>query len=71
MGAAVNAEAPAYLATYTLRVSPDASGTFSVNIDCGRETMLRDSGALPIEYRPGTAATIAVMAAHKPAHRDR
>ena len=53
MDGGVDAEAPGYLATYTLRASADAAGTFQVNVKTGDSSLLRDSGALAIPFRPG------------------
>ena len=60
MNGGVSAEEPAYVATYTLRVSPDASGTFNVNVLTGEGSLLRDSNAMAIPYRPGKDLAIAV-----------
>ena len=72
MEGGVDAEAPAYMATYTLRASADAAGTFQVNIKTGESSLLRDSGALAIPFRParGLEVTVGKIRQHKGVDRD-
>jgi len=67
MSGGVPADAPSYVASYRLRVSPDAQGEFNVNVATGDRTILRDSDALGIAYRPGSAAKLAVGVTRKEA----
>ena len=60
MQGGVNAEEPAYLATYTLRASDDASGSFAINVRTEGGALLRDSDALAISYRAGKDLIITV-----------
>lgn len=60
MQGGVNAEESSYLATYTLRASEDASGTFYINALTGVGSHLRDSEALVIPYRLGKDLAITV-----------
>jgi len=61
-GALLNGSAgatdPAYLATFSLRVSDDAAGTFQIAVDDGERSLLRDAQALEVVYR--TAAPLAI-----------
>ena len=68
MQGGVIAEEPAYVATYTLRASHDASGTFSINVLTGEGSLLRDSDAIAIPYRAGRDLIITVG---KPNARER
>lgn len=60
MDGGVDAEELAYMATYTLRATADASGTFEVSIKTGERSLLRDSEAIPIPFRPGQGFSITV-----------
>ena len=59
----------ASVATVTLRASKNASGTFQVNVEMGKETFLRSSTAEPIAVAIGKAATITVSDRATPAQR--
>ena len=50
----------AYVATAVFRASPDAKGTFKVNVVAGKETFLRDAQANAIAFSVGSAAKIRI-----------
>ena len=57
----VSVPQPAYIGTFTLKASPDANGTFTVNInDADRRTMLLNSNSQHLAFGAGPAATIVV-----------
>lgn len=54
---------PSYVATFTFRASPDAAGTFKVNVRTdSTETFLLDQAALQIPHKIGAAAEVTVGA---------
>lgn len=57
---------PAYLGTYTLAASPDARGTFRVNVQVGPETILADTRNKTMPFSVGAEATITVGVASNP-----
>ncbi len=59
----------AYVGTYVFRASPDARGTFIVNVRTNHETLLRDSKGLPIGFRIGDGAAISLGMAPLPPRR--
>jgi hypothetical protein len=61
MEGGVDATEPLYLGSYTLTASPDASGTFRVNLRTD-DTELRDSASMAIRYGSGPDAKIMVGA---------
>lgn len=71
MGGGVDADSRAYLGSFILRLSPDATGTFTVNVEAGQETILTDSNAVAIPHRMASAATITVAGVEGKAARSR
>jgi hypothetical protein len=59
----VNVTRRAYLGTFTLRASADASGTFNVNLQEGPNSFLGDSRNRTIGFHRGADATIMVREA--------
>ena len=59
----------AYVGTYVFRASPDAQGTFIVNVRTNQETLLRDSKGLAIGFRIGEGAAISLGMAPLPPRR--
>ena len=50
----------AYIATAVFRASPDAKGTFKVNVIAGKETFLRDAQANALAFSVGTPAKVRI-----------
>jgi len=60
----VNVTRPAYLGTYKFRVSADAKGSFSFNVNTAPEfSFLLNSGGIVIPFRPGKGVPVSVAAA--------
>ena len=51
---------PAYVATYTFRVSPEANGVFQIQVRRDADTALRRAIGEPVAYQVGPAAQITV-----------
>ncbi|UCE61335.1 MAG: hypothetical protein JSU63_06220 [Phycisphaerales bacterium] len=49
-----------YAATFHFRASPDAAGSFTVNVEIGSESLLANVVAQRISFRAGEAATISI-----------
>ena len=60
MQGSVDVTRPAYLATFTYRVSSDAAGTFKVNINRGSETFISDQSSATLSFGAGADAKITV-----------
>jgi hypothetical protein len=56
----VNTTTPLYLGTYSFRPSPDAQGTFRINIDLGNDTILANLRNEEMGYSAGADARIVV-----------
>lgn len=56
----VNTTTPMYLGTYAFRPSPDAQGTFRINIDLGTDTILANLGNEEMGYSAGADARIMI-----------
>jgi hypothetical protein len=61
MDGGVDATDPLYLGSYTVTASPDASGTFRINLRTD-DTEIRDSASMEIRYGAGPGAKITVGA---------
>ncbi len=70
-GVSVGANEQSYLATATFRVSPDARGTFSINVNTKGNTLLIHSSGAPVKFQAGKAAQIAVGASARLEKRNR
>jgi hypothetical protein len=67
----VDVTQPAYLGSFTLRASPDAAGSFDINLRMDRTSFLRTSGNRAIEFYQGPTATIKVAAPGQLRPRDK
>lgn len=56
----VDVAGQAYLGTYVVRASGDATGTFSINVRTDDQSLLWDSSNKPIRFGTSTPATISV-----------
>lgn len=55
-----NVAKPVYLATFNFRASPDALGTFKINLRAGDESFLNDSAAVLIPHKKGADAEVII-----------
>ena len=60
---------PAYLGTYTFVSSPDATGTFRVNVQAGSDSLLVDNSSEEIAFSIGADAKILVGSASRRSDR--
>ena len=65
----VDVSEPAYLGTYTFVSSPDASGTFRVNIQAGSDSLLVDNSSAEMPFSIGADAKIFVSGASRRSRR--
>ena len=70
-GASRDVTKPEYIGTATFRASPDATGTFQVNIVGNNKTFLRDSQGVPIVSRVGEPVTVTVSERVTPKRVDK
>ena len=56
-----NVTKPKYIGTATFRVSPEAKGTYEINVVANPQTFLRDSHGVPIMSGVGEAAKVSVV----------
>lgn len=59
-GGSIDTATPLYLGTYAFRPSPDAQGTFRINIDLGNDTLLANQGNEEMGYSAGADARILI-----------
>jgi hypothetical protein len=70
-GASRDVSKPEYIGTATFRASPDAKGTFEVNIVGDNRTFLRDSRGVPIVSRVGDPVKVMVSERVAPKRVDK
>lgn len=58
----VKVTAPKYLGTYSFRPTPDATGTFRINVNLGEDTLLADGANENFNFSSGADARITVGA---------